>query len=179
MRFIIDGYNLLHRLGLMHGRSGPVALEHARASLLRMIRRAHGEESPSVTVVFDASRETAKTPAETNFQGVQVRFAVEQDEADDLIEMLLRQESVPERLSVVSDDRRIRQAGQRRGCRVLSCDEYLDWMDSRGRPAPHPGSPPAVKPEKLSDEEKQHWLREFGDVEQERGWEELFGTDEA
>ena len=53
--FLIDGYNLLHAMGVLHGRVGPTGLQKARLRLLGLLHGAHGEASSAVTVVFDAA----------------------------------------------------------------------------------------------------------------------------
>src|SRR5262249_26446922 len=116
--WIIDGYNLLYALGAMPERAGPGALENARQSLLGLLAGGFGDEAGCVTVVFDAAQAPRGVPAACEYRGVQVRFAVQQEEADDLIELLIRQSSAPRRLTLVSDDRRLKEAARRRDCSV-------------------------------------------------------------
>jgi hypothetical protein len=176
MFYLIDGYNLLYAMGvLLPGREGPKVLERARRYLLGVLRDAHGDESGNVTVVFDAKHPPPGAPAEQDFEGIRVAFAVSHDEADDLIELLVRRAPAPRQLSVVSDDHRVRQAARRRQCQELGCGEYMDWLASRRRP---PAAPPAAegstKPEGPSGEETQRWLREFGGLENDPDLKELF-----
>ncbi|MFQ3592105.1 MAG: hypothetical protein SNJ82_02820, partial [Gemmataceae bacterium] len=53
-------------------------------------------------------------------------------EADDLIEDRVHKESDPARLTVVSDDQRIREAARRKGCVVLRCLDYAERHLLRG-----------------------------------------------
>jgi hypothetical protein len=159
MRYVIDGYNLLYALGLVHARMGPHGLEKARLALLGRLA-ASGETA--VTVVFDAGHAPPGVPAEQDHQGVRVLFALGR-EADDLIEELIGQDSAPRGLTVVSDDHRVQQAARRRHCPVLGC---LDFIEHLGRPtpsAPPPEEAPA-KPSGISRAEAQHWLREFEEL---------------
>ncbi|MCS6851745.1 MAG: NYN domain-containing protein, partial [Gemmataceae bacterium] len=55
MRYLIDGYNLIHAMGLIRGRAGPWGLEKARRNLLGVLWGALGDEASEVTVVFDAA----------------------------------------------------------------------------------------------------------------------------
>ena len=50
--YLIDGYNLLHAMGILHGRTGPTGLEKARLGLLGLLKGAYGDEASAVTVVF-------------------------------------------------------------------------------------------------------------------------------
>jgi uncharacterized protein len=175
MHYLIDGYNLLYAMGvLLQGRTGPMVLAKARLRLLGFLRAAHGDNAPNVTVVFDAKQAPPGLPAELDYQGLQVAFAVDQDQADDLIELLIRKASVPRQLTVVSNDHRIQQAARRRHCLVLDCGTYLDQLEQlRGAPPPQrPGEAP--KPETISREETQHWLEEFADLADDPGLKELF-----
>lgn len=159
MRYLIDGYNLLHAMGLLCGKVGPHGLEKARLALLGRLCGDHGGDADAVTVVFDASRAPADALAEEDYNGIHIRYALD-CEADDVIETLILHEPTPRQLTVVSDDHRIQQAGRRRHCAVRGCLDYLEEMERqrRRRPVP-PEAPP--KPEGVSPAEVQHWLREF------------------
>jgi uncharacterized protein len=174
MPYLIDGYNLLHAMGVLHGRVGPLGLERARRALLGLLLGVYGDEASSLTVVFDAAQAPPGMVEAQDYRGIQVRFAVAHDEADDLIELLIRRESVPRRLTVVSDDRRIQEAARRRRCTVLGCAEFLDQLDRRrGRRKPRPADDPA-KPQGGSAGQTQHWLAEFAGLENDPAWKELF-----
>jgi hypothetical protein len=177
MHFLIDGYNLLHAMGVMPGRLGPSGLERARLRLLGLLRGAYGpEEAARVTVIFDALGAPPGATEVKDYKGIQVRFAVRQQEADDLIEFLIGRDSAPKQLSVVSDDHRIQQAAHRRRCVVLGCGDYLDWLDRhRRRRRPKPQAP--GKPEGVTAAEAQRWLHEFADLEEDPELKELFDMD--
>src|SRR4051812_44964880 len=104
MPYVIDGYNLLHALGILHGRTGPHGLEKARLALLGLLHGALGEQAAEATVVFDAAHAPPGAPAEEGFRGIRVVFAVRHANADDLIEEFIRGHADPRRLQVVSDD---------------------------------------------------------------------------
>jgi predicted RNA-binding protein with PIN domain len=166
MLFLVDGYNLMYSLGYLTKRTRPQGLEAARGRLLAFLRDAHGDESHRVTVVFDAKHAPENALAERVHDGIRVLFALTQEQADDLLEEMIRKASVPKQLAVVSDDRRVRTAGERRQCLAWSCNEYLDYLEG-ARSARHRPRPAADggKPEKLSQEETQRWLEEFGGLD--------------
>jgi predicted RNA-binding protein with PIN domain len=176
MFYLIDGYNLLHAMGVLHGRVGPAGLEKARGRLLGLLRGAYAEdEHDRVTVIFDAAKAPRGADSEQEYHGIHVRFAVGEYEADDVIEELIRKASAPKQLAVVSDDHRLHDAARRRRCAVMSCDEYLTWLERHRRQRIHPPEDPAVaKPEGLSRSETQHWLHEFADLETDPAMKELF-----
>jgi len=175
MRYLIDGYNLLHAMGLLSGRVGPHGLEKARLALLGRLCGDHGTEVAGVTVVFDASRAPPGAVPEELYQGLHIRYALD-SEADDVIESLIRRDAAPRKLTVVSDDHRIQQAARRRRCPVLGCLDYLDQMERlRKRKASAPETP--AKPEGVSGDETQHWLRESADLVADPKLREALGPD--
>jgi predicted RNA-binding protein with PIN domain len=174
MLHLIDGYNLLFAMGvLLPGRVGPLGLEYARRRLLSLLKERHDSQSGAVTVVFDARKAPPGAPAELDYEGIHVAFAVNQEQADDLIEQLIRQAAVPRQVTVVSDDHRIQQAARRRQCVVRGCGEYMDWLAQRPARRQPPPEPPS-KPEKPSSEETRLWLEAFADLEKDPNWKELF-----
>jgi predicted RNA-binding protein with PIN domain len=173
MSFVIDGYNLLHAMGLLRGKVGPTGLEKARLGLLGLLRAVYGEEATTVTVVFDAAHAPPGAAREQEYHGIHVRFAVDQGEADDVIETLIRDDSAPRQLVIVSDDHRIQRAAQRRHCTVSGCSQYLEWLERHRRErrrAPHQAE---AKPERISEQETLHWLHEFASLQNDPGLKEL------
>jgi predicted RNA-binding protein with PIN domain len=173
--YLIDGYNLLHAMGILRGRVGPHGLEKARQRLLTLLCSAHGEEAGRVTVVFDAGGGRPGSRGEEEFRGLRVCFAVGYDEADDLIEHLIRQAAAPRQLHVISDDHRIRRAARRRHCQVVSCPDYLDALDRLRRPPPRQAAEPPDKAVPLSAGDTQKWLAEFADLADDPDLKTLLG----
>jgi predicted RNA-binding protein with PIN domain len=162
MPYLIDGYNLVYALGLAQKRMGPTQLEKARLNLLGLLRGALGDAATQVTVVFDAAGAPPGAEAEQKYQGIHVIFAVHEDEADDRIEELIRRASAPKQLTVISDDHRIQQAARRRQCAAMKCADFLDLLETQRR---RPAAPvEAPKPEVISPQETERWLREFGEI---------------
>jgi predicted RNA-binding protein with PIN domain len=168
--YLIDGYNLLHALGILRGPVGPHDLEQARSRLLALIHAVHEADPAAVTVVFDARGAPPGLPAHQEYRGIQVRFAVGYAEADDLIEVLIQSAPVPQALYVVSDDQRLREAARRRRCQPLTCQDYLDHVQRR----PNPRRQPPADKQASSAEDNAFWAQEFADLEQDPTWQELF-----
>ena len=124
-----------------------------------------GEEAEAVTVVFDAARSLPGIASEQEFKGIHVQYATAKQEADDVIEQLIRQASAPKTLNIVSDDHRLQQAAQRRGCRVRGCEEFLAWLDKHRQTKNRQKAELPEKRDKLSDTEINRWLAEFGGIE--------------
>jgi predicted RNA-binding protein with PIN domain len=169
--YLIDGYNMIHAVGILQGKAGPHGLEKARKHLLGLLSSLHAADAGTVTVVFDAGAVRPGGENEQVFRGLHIRFAAGFEEADDLIELLIHEHSAPRRLHVVSDDHRLQRAARRRHCQVLSCSSYLDQLHRARRrrkitPSDKEGRPAAA--------ETAHWLAEFADLADDPELEELF-----
>ena len=161
MVFLIDGYNVLHAVGWLRSRRlGDGALHASRVKLLDWLadRPGVGTRGHRLHVVFDALHGPADRNPETTHRGVRVRFSHRQL-ADDCIEGLIAFDRHPDRLTVVSNDRRLQLAGRRAGGRGWGVQEFLDWLvaaEDRDRdgPADEPekpdGPPPPDEVERLA-----------------------------
>ena len=180
MPYLIDGYNLLFSyVGTTPSRKLSKALERARRRLLELVRTGHVGELADVTVVFDAAHAPAGAPAEFDYHGLHVAFAVDHDRADDLIEAMIKRESAPGQLTVVTDDRHIQRAARRRRCIVRGCASYLNALEDRRPERGNPDASNTARPLVISDEETRHWLRQFADLERDPAMKELadpYGT---
>src|SRR5262245_13388076 len=133
MSYLIDGYNLMHAAGLMAtGKMAPKVLEAARKRLLNILRFSLPEKDTArTTVVFDATGAAQGASAVVHHHEIEVRFAVRHQQADDVIEELIRRHSSPRSLTVVSDDRRLKDAARRRHCQIQDCQAFLQWLAGR------------------------------------------------
>lgn len=170
MTFVLDGYNLLHAIGLLTGRVQPGGLEKARNALLDLVAAAHTGEPGSVTVVFDARRE-GRGDGEERHGDIRVLYT-HTEEADDRIEWLIAHDTLPHKMIVVSNDHRLQRAAQRRRCQSWTCERYLDWTErqrTERRTDAVPEKPAAGVPD--------DWLATFGSLDDEPEMRELFGPD--
>lgn len=174
VRYLVDGYNLLHAMGVLGGRVGPQGLSKARLNLFGLLRGALGEEASTVTVVFDAAHAPHGALDDQEYEGIHIRFAVDHAQADDLIESLICQSPTPKQLTVVSDDRRIQKAAHRRRCVALGCLDFLENLNQR-RPKNHPSE--ALPSDKAGNSPKdtEMWIKEFAHLDDEKEMKELFG----
>lgn len=171
--YLIDGYNLLHAMGAIKGKLGPGGLEQARTRLLGLLAGTFGEDAGAITVVFDARGAPAGAEPAAQAHGITVRFAVGFDQADDLIEDLVRHHSAPKNLVVVSDDHRLQNAARRRGAEGMTSVDFLTSLQRiRKQHQPMPTSP--EKRDTLSEEEKEAWLKEFENLETDPKLREFF-----
>jgi predicted RNA-binding protein with PIN domain len=169
MRFLIDGYNVMYERGLLGQRLGAERFRKARNRFLNEVAEGLGPvDAHQTTVVFDASTPPADLPRLTTHKGLTVVYAVDDENADARLELLIAEHSVPKSLTVVSSDNRVRQAASRRKARVLSADEFLTFLETRAKHPSAPEAPAAEQPNRdrpLTPEEAGYWLEQFGDLD--------------
>lgn len=167
MATIIDGYNLLNASGVFGRGRGPNALERSRMALLDfLVEHLDPDELSGTDVAFDAKEAPPGLPREIQYRGLTVRYAAGHEEADDLIEELIRAESAPRRLTVVSSDHRLHRAARRRKATAVDSEVWLDQIVARRRNRNRTDKAADVKPEKPQTEtDVAAWLRRFGDVD--------------
>jgi uncharacterized protein len=182
MRWLIDGYNVMHAAGLLGSKLGREGFRRARRRFLDdlaailPVERAH-----DVTVVFDASIPPGDFPITSTYRGLHVIFALGDEDADSRIEDILGHDSSPKSLTVVSSDRRIRQAASRRRAHPLTADEFWDLRDHLHASARAPsqedssadrGAPPDAG-------EAAFWVETFRDAGQVSGAGEILSPSAA
>ncbi len=167
MSLIIDGYNLLHASGLLGRGIGPGGLERSRRALLNfLVASIDPDELARSVVVFDASRTETGRRGRMDHRGLAVHFATEHEDADELIEVLIRADSAPRRLTVVSSDHRIQRAARRRRATAVdSAAWYHEMVRRRLEHARATTDDAAKPPAPAAPYEVDFWLREFADVD--------------
>ncbi len=180
---LIDGYNVIAPVAAP-GRAGASGnsrwLEAERKRLLRRLIEHLPESVRTRTcVVFDARSPPPGAESQMNIGGIEIRFAVDEPEADDLIEKLIIEHSAPKQLAVVSSDHRLKEAARRRGAVSLDSDHWLDELlegrvtlatgieileESQENREGQGGCDSLEKKPTtpMTDTEVEHWLREFG-----------------
>jgi predicted RNA-binding protein with PIN domain len=160
--FLIDGYNLLHVLGLMRAEMTPAGLMAARTRMLDLLVDRTRAREVRIEVVFDAANAPQRVPEQADYRGLVVH-AAKRSEADDLIEGMIQQAPRRAEMTIVSNDRRLLKAAQRAGCVAQRCEEFLDWLMA---PPPRAATNPEADSAKQDSLELGHWLREFGHLDQ-------------
>jgi predicted RNA-binding protein with PIN domain len=128
MEFLLDGYNLLHAAGFAPSTKLPKGqLRPRRERMLNWLADQPRLRPALVRVVFDAVR-GPEPSLEQIHRGVRTQFAY-RETADDFIERLLDVHPQPDRLVVVSNDRRVRTASEVAGGRAWTVTMFLDWLN--------------------------------------------------
>jgi predicted RNA-binding protein with PIN domain len=180
--YIIDGYNLIHALGMIQHKLDPGGLEESRRKLLTLLADAFGAGASSVTVVFDAQHAPPGLPHRQQYHGLHIHFAPKNQSADDLIETMLDETTQPRLLVIVSNDGRLQNAAKQRGARAWSHEDLLDYLEKREKARSSPPSTgggrlePADERRRaaLSPEELKRWLKEFDTLESDPEFKEFF-----
>lgn len=160
MRLLIDGYNFLAASGVFA--SGSPTLAASRRALLDFLAGALSpEDAAATTIVFDAAEAPPGLPRQFTHRGLLVRFADRGQEADEVLEELIRQESAPRRLTVVSSDHRVQRAARRRKARAV--DSELFRLELARRPQQAEAEASDSKPVPAGDEDTLAWLAIFRD----------------
>ena len=174
--YVIDGYNLIHALGMIQKNLHPGGLEASRRKFLEFLVQSFADAVSRVTVVFDAQHAARGGRRDQEFHGLSIRFAPKKESADDLIETLIEEHAEPRTLVVISNDMRLQNAARRRGARAWSHEALLDFFDSRPdeevKAAPTP-----EKKDSISPEDAKKWMKEFKDVEADPDLKEFFEHD--
>src|ERR1051325_10695314 len=129
--FLIDGYNLLHALGMIRKNAGPGGLEAGRRRLLEFLVTAFAADAGQVTIVFDAKQAPRGVKRQQQYHGLHVDFAPKGQSADDRIEDLIEQAAEPRTLVVVSNDARLQNAARRSGARAWTHEDLLDFFEKK------------------------------------------------
>ena len=168
---IIDGYNLMHAVGLARRTYAPGQLQRCRTQLLRYLAgHLAAPERERTTVVFDAGEAPPDLPRQTMAAGMRVCFASPGKEADDTIEELIAAHSSPRQIRLVSSDHRLQRSARRRRGEFVDSEVFAAELEHRGPVAET--DPDAVDAEAgLGSKERpdpgmdvEAWLKIFGGI---------------
>lgn len=162
MRYLLDAYNLMYAAGFVPGSAKPGQFHAARERFLNWLADAPAIRTgtASVHLILDAKNSPTNL-GQTFHRSLQLTYSF-RETADDLIEKLLEREAIPSRLTVVSNDSRLRSAAWRRGCNAWSCQEFMDWMDQPPKESQPPKSSSlSEKPSDIPLSEMEELLQAF------------------
>ena len=180
MPIIIDGHNLLWSIQKTSpvrsspGRQRDGLNKYQRVSngvseefesisdvgLCRILGRYLNQIGEKGEIVFDGTGPRDKSGFD-NVRNLEVFFAGCQSDADTVIEDKIRANTAPKRLTVISSDRRLRDAARARKAMAVKSDAF--WNDVRKRlRRKRATKEPAAKRQGLSKSETEQWLKFFG-----------------
>ena len=91
-------------------------------------------ELEATVIVFDAKSPPWGVSPVAYHRGITVHYASGYEDADELIQELIRQHSAPKKLTVVSSDRAVQQAATRRKARAVGSEAWYEELLSRPQP---------------------------------------------
>ena len=153
---IIDGNNLLHSIVKLsdEGESiNDVQLCWIISRYLRAIRK-QGE------IIFDGAGPRDKSQFD-NIANLEVCFAGLGKDADTVIENKIKANTAPKRLSIVSSDRRLRDAARARRATAVKSEIFWNNLQKQLK-RKKPVKEPEAKRVGLSESETKQWLEFFG-----------------
>ncbi len=175
MHWVIDGYNVMHAGGRLGAKLGREGFRRARRRFLGDLTDALGpDRAGRTTVVFDARVPPGDFSLHATYRGLHLLFALGDEDADSRIESIIEHDANPRNLTVVSSDRRIRQAASRRRAKSLTAEDFWVWLDHlreqaaianenlerrSARPPTHDRS------DRSPVDDSEFWLEVFGDLD--------------
>jgi hypothetical protein len=157
MSILIDGYNLLRAVQNLSEQTAGIA----DAQICHIISRYLGITKNKGAIIFDGIGPRDKSVF-NNVANLEVVFSGRNKEADDVIEKLVLINSAPRSMTVVSSDRRVKAAANRRKATAInSIDFWLEMLKIIDKKAKKK-SEPAAKYLGISEAETEYWLRLFG-----------------
>lgn len=153
MAYLIDGHNLI---GAGVFDDIRLADEDDEAKLVARLKVWRSRSRGKITVIFDRGIPGGRD-VKLGGAGVEVIFAADPAQADDLIRRRLR--GHPKGLTLVSNDEALLREAAAYGVKVLRGAEFAERMALRAPTGPEPGSEDDVQ---LSAAEVAEWMALFG-----------------
>ncbi|MGE3242087.1 MAG: NYN domain-containing protein [Pirellulales bacterium] len=166
MPLLIDGYNLLHVSGVFGRGTALTELHRSREALLAFLAASLSKaDCATTTIVFDAAGAPPGLPRSYKYEGLQVEFARDPGNADELLERLIVAHDSPRKLVVVSSDHRVQRAAKRRRAKAIDSDRWwAELCDARRKRGGEVAAPPAKPTGSPSTFEVDYWVSQFADA---------------
>jgi predicted RNA-binding protein with PIN domain len=155
MPVIIDGHNLLWSIRNIEEDSSITD-----AGLCKILDGYFGITGKRGEIIFDGIGPPNKTEFET-IKNVEVTFSGRATDCDTVIEQRILDSTAPKLLTIISSDRRLRDAASARKGSAVNSEDF--WDEVKKRLARHkPGKEPPGKRKGLTESETELWLKTFG-----------------
>ncbi len=128
MHYIIDGYNVIHRIEALRIQLVQ-SLEKGRTALISRISPFQARHRPEITVVFDGEQSPGASRHEPG--QMKIRFSKAPGKADDLIKRLVDECPNKTDLTVVSSDMAVLHYAKASGCRLLSSEQFYQLLSEK------------------------------------------------
>ena len=152
MKYIIDGYNVIHQIEKLRGKR----LRSQREGLIRLLETAQAQHRrlKDVTVVFDGKTEVLAPRIHST---VKIMFTSGKS-ADEKIKEIVESSNHARDIGVVSDDREIKFFAGRVRAKKISVREFLKMVSRAPVEKNHSFKLDAAEAEKINRELESIWL---------------------
>ncbi len=155
MPVIIDGHNLLWSI-----KNTEDFTSITDAGMCRILDSYFGLVGDKAEIIFDGIGPPNKTEFD-NIKNLEVTFSGRRTDCDTVIEQRILDSTAPKRLTIVSSDRRLRDAASARKAADVKSEDF--WNEVKKRLSrPRKSKEPAAKRSGLTESETELWLRAFG-----------------
>ena len=157
VRYLVDGNNVLYA-ARSHGPTRSIG----RDVLCRLLSEWAGRHDVGqVVVVFDGPAPPGDLARQMEQPGVTVQFSGS-GSADAVIEEEIARAAAPGQITVVTTDRAVQHAVRYRRGKCIDSERFLAELWAEPTPGATPAATPPEKPQRLSANDTQKWLDEFG-----------------
>jgi predicted RNA-binding protein with PIN domain len=155
---IVDGYNLIH--AAPHRFQKMTKLENRRSHLLKIINSSGSLPYDKIIVVFDGQLSNLPNVKESEGKVVEI-YSGKHQEADQVIQELIRKESQNSQLKIVSSDHKIRNTARDHLVQVISSQQFWQSLSPTEQKKRGTSEGSSVSDRQLSDKEVKEWLKLF------------------
>jgi len=153
---IIDGHNLLHAINKIEEDYGAIS-DVGLCRILGGYLKLTGQKGE---IIFDGTGPPEKSGFD-NIRDLEVFFAGSNTDTDTVIEQKIHASTAPRRLTIISSDRRLRNAARTR--KAISVKSEIFWNNMQKQiNRKRPTKEPAEKRRGISSSETKQWLEFFG-----------------
>jgi len=154
MPVIIDGHNLLRSIQNIEDDTSITD-----AGLCRLLDRYFGLTGDRAEIIFDGTGPPNKDEF-NNIKNLEVTFSGRKTDCDTIIEERTLSSTAPKLLTIVSSDRRLREAAKARKATDVKSEDFWDEVKKR-LSRQRPNKEPAGKRRGITESETELWLKEF------------------
>jgi len=155
MPVIIDGHNLLWSI-----QNPEEGISVTDAGLCKLLDRYFGITGDKAEIIFDGIGPPDKTEF-NSVRNIEITFSGRNTDCDTIIEHRIRDCSALKLLTIVSSDRRLRDAAESRKAISLKCEDF--WAEVQKKLSKQKKSKePSGKRTGVTDSETELWLKAFG-----------------
>lgn len=138
MHYLVDAYNLLFRILKKRG-----PLEKNRQKLIAELNEEISQLKLQVTLVFDGAGEHLPHPTRGHFDATELVYTSKSQTADEYIAEEVSLSRTPAEITVVTNDRELSSRCRAYRAKILTIDQFLDFLMKKKTKKKRTVSPPA------------------------------------